>query len=80
MGAGVPFGTAKPSQVATTKSGTPASIIVSTSGMMTDRSFVVTASAFSLPALIWPTTVGALKKPIVTSPFITASTAAGAPR
>ena len=73
-------GTAKPSHVATTKSGTPASIMVGTSGSMTERSLLVTASALSLPALIWPTTVGALKKPIVTSPFTTARTAVGAPR
>src|SRR6266545_4054659 len=78
--AGVPAGTAKPSHTATTKSGTPASFIVDTSGNRGERSLAVKASALSLPALIWPSTVGALKKPVVTSPLTTARTAAGAPR
>ena len=78
--AGVPAGTAKPSHTATTKSATPASFMVGTSGSRGERFLAVKASAFSLPALIWGSTVGALKKPIATSPLITARTAAGAPR
>jgi hypothetical protein len=38
----------------------------------------VTPSALTLPSFIWPMTVGVLKKPIDTSPVMTASTPCGA--
>ncbi len=57
----------------------PCSSSVGTFGSSGERLRLVTPSAFTLPSLIWPITVGVLKKPIDTSPVITASTPCGAP-
>ena len=49
---GTPRGTAKAHQEVTTKSGTPASAIVGTSGSVGQRSALVTASARMRPSWI----------------------------
>src|SRR6185437_3243112 len=79
-GCGSPAGAPKPSQVSTTKSLNPDSIMVGSSGNWSIRLALVTASALSLPERIRPTTVGVLNMPIWTSPLTTAWIPAGVAR
>ena len=65
-------GAPKPSQVSTTKSLKPDSIMVGNSGNCSERRSPVTAIALSLPERIRLTTVGMLNIPTFTSPFTTA--------
>ena len=54
MSFGVPAGTNTPYQVVISRPGKPASASVGTSGNSDERFAVVTASARTLPPLIWP--------------------------
>src|SRR5882762_1235357 len=64
----MPFGPSTPEYSTMSKSGSPASIMVGTSGAAATRFGVVTASARSLPALAFDTAGGMVENTNVTSP------------
>ena len=78
MAAGVPAGAKSPYHVEMSKPGRPASAIVGNSGTSVDRSAVVTASAFNLPALTWAIALARLSNMNCVSPASSAWVA-GAP-
>ncbi len=76
---GVPAGAKTPCHEPTSKPGSPDSVSVGTSGAISDRFAVVTASALSLPALASGHAVVMLSKVIVTWPPTTSCSAGGLP-
>ena len=77
---GTAAGAAMPYQEVTSKSGTPASCRVGSSGMVLARCAVETASARSSPPSTCCRLAGALSMANSTSPFITAAMLGAVPR
>ncbi len=78
IGPGVPAGAKRPYHVEMSNPGKPASAIVGNSGASFERSAVVTASAFNLPALICAIALARLSNMNCVSPASNACVA-GAP-
>ena len=71
IAADVPAGASRPNQDATSKSGTPASIMVGSSGMFGERVRAVMASPRSLPSRTFGRIAPAFWNVMVTRPPIT---------